>query len=167
MLFRTPALVLYKRFQALNVRRRSTPKGLAQFAAAFDLSGVAAIEFALVFPLFLLIVLAIIGYGTYIGATHSVAQLAADAARASVAGLSDTERASIAKSVVAGNASSYPLLVASKITVVAAPLPADPTEFRVSVSYDASSLPILSFGKFLPAPSKTITRSAIVKRGGY
>src|SRR5689334_21418066 len=89
------APTLSARFLALKAPR-AAPKSLAQFGRAFDVSGVAAIEFAVVFPLFLLIILAIIGYGSYLGAAHSVAQLAADAARASVAGLSDTERASIA-----------------------------------------------------------------------
>ena len=59
-------------------------------------SGAAALEFAVVLPVFLAVMLGILAYGIYFGAVHSAAQLAADAARASVAGLSDDERAAIA-----------------------------------------------------------------------
>ena len=130
--------------------------------------GTAAIEFALVLPIFLVLMLGILAYGIYFAAAHSTAQLAADAARASVAGLNDVERANLAKASVASNVSGYgALLDASKLTVVAAPLPGDATEFRVAVSYDASNLPIWSFTPFLPLPSSTIVQSAVIKRGGY
>ncbi len=63
--------------------------------------GTAAIEFALVLPVFLVLMLGILAYGIYFAAAHSTAQLAADAARASVAGLNDVERANLAKASVA------------------------------------------------------------------
>ena len=130
--------------------------------------GTAAIEFALVLPVFLVLMLGILAYGIYFAAAHGTAQLAADAARASVAGLNDVERANLAKANVASNVSSYGVLLdASKLTVVAAPLPGDATEFRVAISYDASNLPIWSLTPFLPLPSSTILQSAVIKRGGY
>lgn len=134
---------------------------------AKDSRGVAAIEFALVFPVFLIVVLGILAYGIYIGATHATAQLAAESARASVAGLSNTERTSLAEAYVKAHAASYPILDPSKISVVATAAPAQPDEFRVAVRYDASQLPIWHFAAFLPLPSKTIERTATVKRGGY
>lgn len=130
--------------------------------------GTAAIEFALVLPIFLVLLLGILAYGIYFAAAHGTAQLAAEAARASVAGLTDTERSNIAKATVAKNAASYGMILdATKVTVVAAPLAGDATEFRVAVSYNAVDLPIWSFTPFLPLPSSTIVQSAIVKRGGY
>jgi Flp pilus assembly protein TadG len=130
--------------------------------------GTAAVEFALVLPIFLVLLLGILAYGVYFAAAHSTAQLAADAARASVAGLTDTERSSIARASVASNAASYGVLLdARKIVVEAAAVPSDATEFRVAVRYDASSLPIWSFAPFLPLPSSTIEQSAVIKRGGY
>ena len=71
---------------------------------AADRNGAGAIEFAIVAPLFLLIVLGLLVYGIYLGSVHSVEQLAADAARASVAGLSDSERIQIATQHIATNA---------------------------------------------------------------
>lgn len=130
--------------------------------------GAAAIEFALVLPVFLMLLLGILAYGIYFAAVHTTAQLAADAARASVAGLTDTERASFARANVASNLANYSVLLdASKVTVEAAAMPSDATEFRVAISYDASDLPIWSFTPFLPLPSSTIVQSAVIKRGGY
>ena len=43
--------------------------------------GTSAIEFALLAPLFILFLLGMVAYGIYFGASHSVQQIAADAAR--------------------------------------------------------------------------------------
>jgi Flp pilus assembly protein TadG len=130
-------------------------------------SGASAVEFALVLPVFVLVMLGIIAYGIYFGATHSVQQLAADAARASIAGLSDPERIQIANRHVTENARQYALLDVSHVSVEAGPVATDATQFRVAVFYDASSLPIWAIGPILPLPSQTIARTAVVKRGGY
>ncbi len=47
--------------------------------------GAIAVEFALVFPVFLLVVFGIIVYGSYLAVVHGVQQLAAEAARSSIA----------------------------------------------------------------------------------
>jgi Flp pilus assembly protein TadG len=130
-------------------------------------SGAAAVEFAVVFPVFLIMLLAMLAYGIYLGAAHGTAQLAADAARASVAGLSDAERVAIAEDHIRRNAGSYPLLDASRVTVVAGPLPDDVTQFRVAVRFDAANLPIWGFATLIPLPEETIERVATIKRGGY
>jgi Flp pilus assembly protein TadG len=132
-----------------------------------DRTGASAIEFAIVVPVFLLIVLGILTYGIYLGSVHSVEQLAADAARASVAGLSDAERTQIATQHVATNAHDYPLLDASKIAVEAGASPLDSSQFRVSVRFDASGLPIWIMSGIVPMPDRTIERSSVIKRGGF
>lgn len=132
-----------------------------------DRRGASALEFAIVVPVFLLIVLGILTYGIYLGSVHSVEQLAADAARASVAGLSDAERVQIATQHVATNAHDYPLLDASKIAVEAGASPLDSSQFRVSVRFDASGLPIWIMSGIVPMPDRTIERSSVIKRGGF
>jgi Flp pilus assembly protein TadG len=132
-----------------------------------DVSGASAVEFAIVVPVFLTMLFGILAYGIYFGAVHSTSQLAADAARASVAGLSDTERASIATAHVHNNVPAYVLLDPERIEVTAEPLEADARQFRVSVRYDASLLPIWNFTPFLPLPERTIERTATIQRGGY
>lgn len=130
-------------------------------------SGASAIEFAIVVPVFLTMLFGIIAYGIYFGAVHSTSQLAADAARASVAGLSDVERTSIATSHVRNNVPAYMLLDPDNIQVTAEPLEADARQFRVSIRYDASLLPIWNFSPFFPLPEKVIERTATIQRGGY
>lgn len=129
--------------------------------------GTAAIEFAICLPVFLLIVFGLMAYGIYLGAAHSVEQLAADAARASVAGLSDGERTSIARDHVALHAPDYPLLTASDVSVEAGPSPNDATQFRVLVRFDSSELPIWVMSGLVPMPSQVIERTSTIKRGGY
>ena len=131
-----------------------------------DNLGTAAIEMALVFPLFLAVVLGMLAYGIYFGAAHSIQQLAADAARSTVAGLDDTERASLASDFIQNNASRYALLTASLIQLQATPNQNSPDDFVVTLTYDASKLPIWNLSAFIPLPSKTIERAAVVHRGG-
>ncbi|MAB00056.1 MAG: hypothetical protein CMN87_19300 [Stappia sp.] len=132
-----------------------------------DTTATSAVEFAIIAPVFLAVMLGIIAYGIYFGAAHSVAQLAADAARASVAGLSDAERLRLVQGHVQASAGSYVLIDGEKVSVEAAPLPSDTRQFRVVVSYSATDLPIWQMRPFLPLPSETIVRAAVVSRGGY
>ena len=46
-----------------------------------DQAGTAVIEFAIVAPIFVLLVMGMVAYGIYFGASHSIAQISADAAR--------------------------------------------------------------------------------------
>jgi len=132
-----------------------------------DNSGSAIVEFSLVLPVFLMMLLGMLAYGLYFGTTHSISQLAADGARASVAGLTDSERAQIARLTVLASAGNYPLVDASYVSVQAGPLDNDPTEFLVTVDYDASHLPIWGIAGLLPLPPQRIQQTAVVKRGGY
>lgn len=123
-------------------------------------------EFALLAPVFLLLVLGAICYGIYFGAAHSVQQLAADAARAAVAGLDGAERTALASSFIADNAASYPLLDPDELTLSAAPSPADPDQFLVSLSYDASALPIWNIYPPVPLPDPVIAFTSTIRNGG-
>lgn len=129
-------------------------------------SGTAAIEMALVFPLFLTLCLGILAFGIYFGATHSVQQLAADAARYSVAGLNTDERIALTNTYVAQNASKYLLLDARNVKVASTLSEQDASNLVVRVTYDAKGLPIWRFVKFVQLPSPLIARVAVVHRGG-
>lgn len=134
---------------------------------ARDARGSTAVEFALIFPVALVFLCGVLAYGLYFGAAHAVQQLAADAARASVSGISDAERASLAQSHVAASGGNYPFLSTARITVTAQALAADPTQFEVRVAFNSEDLPIWAFAGLVPLPDKTISRAAIIKRGGY
>lgn len=123
-----------------------------------------AVEFAMLLPLFLVLVLGIVMFGAYFTMVHGVQQLAAEAARSSIAGLSEIERVSLAENYVTTNAGSYPLLQPGHLTVSAATSGSD--VFVVTVNYDASDNPIFTL-PFVPAPPSTIIRSAAIPFGGF
>jgi Flp pilus assembly protein TadG len=131
-----------------------------------DKQAAAAVEFAIVGPLFIFLLLAMIAYAIYFGAVHSVQQIAADAARASIAGLSESERKSLAQGFIDVNASHYVLLNPELLTVNVADSTADGTQFIVSVQYDARQLPIWNLYLPLPLPDFTISRNSTIRVGG-
>lgn len=131
-----------------------------------DRRGVAAIEFAMLAPVFLLILFGMTAYGVYFGASHSVQQIAADAARTAVAGLSQAERQAMVASFVNRNAGTYPFIEAGKVSVETRHSAADGSRFTVQVSYDAASLPVWSLFPGLSLPGQTISRTSTVRIGG-
>lgn len=136
-------------------------------SALRDRGGSAAVEFALVLPIGLIFFCGLVAYGLYFSVAHSVQQLAADAARASVGGLDDAERGNIARAHIASSGGNYPLLKIDRLTVTAQPLSADPAKFQVRVAFDSADLPIWLFSGLIPLPPKTIERAAIISRGGF
>ena len=128
--------------------------------------GATAVEFAMLLPVFLTLVFGIVVFGSYLAVVHGVQQLAAEAARSSVAGMNDSERSSIATNYVSANIGTYPLITPSNVSVNAATSSADPNVFVVTVSYNASGMFIYSL-PFVPAPPSTIVRSAAIPYGGF
>lgn len=128
-------------------------------------SGSTAVEFAVVSPVLFLVILGILAFGYVIGIQHGVQQLASEAARASVSGLSNAERAQIARAFIDQNVEAYPLLRPARLTVEAAP-GASAASFAVSLTYDLSDLPFYRWN--IPAlPGPLVQRRAVVLRGGY
>src|ERR1700760_4637850 len=125
-----------------------------------------AVEFAMLLPLFLTLVFGIVVFGSYLTMVHDVQQLAAEAARSSVAGLTNSERNSLATTYVSTNAPTYPLLTPAKLTVSAAPSASDANVYVVTVNYDATGSLIYSL-PFVPTPSTQIVRSAAIPYGGF
>lgn len=125
-----------------------------------------AIEFAMLLPVFLTVVFGIVVFGSYFAVVHGVQQLAAEAARSSIAGMSETERGSLAANYVSANAGTYPLIDASHLTVNASSSSNGSSVFVVTVSYDASNMFIYALPSAVKPPS-TIMRSAVVPFGGF
>lgn len=133
---------------------------------AAETSGAAAVEFALLLPLYLFLVLGMTAYGIYFGAAHSVQQLSADAARTAVAGLDARERQDLARQFIERNADGYLFIDLDRLTVEVGDSGADASQFDVTLSYDARQLPIWGLWERLPMPSKTILRRATIRMGG-
>jgi len=127
-----------------------------------DANGVAAVEFALLAPMLLVILLGTLAYGGYFWIAHSIQQLANDAARTSLAGLTTAERRDIATATVASGLTRFAELSPDR-TQVAVEEAGD--WLIVRVSYDAAGSPFLNLG-FVPLPDSTIRRRAAVVLGG-
>lgn len=132
-----------------------------------DKSGVAAIEFAIVAPVFILLLLAILVFGMFFTVAQSVQQIAAEAARAAVAGLSDDEREALARDRAESEAGHYPLILADRMEVVAGAIAGDPDLFEVVITYDASHLGLDAFSRLFPVPADRIERVSVIRRGGW
>jgi Flp pilus assembly protein TadG len=129
-------------------------------------AGAAALEFAILAPVMLLFTAGMMAYGIYFGAAHSLQQLAADAARTSVAGLSDAERASLVGAFLDADADGYVFIDRRRLSYAVAPDAGDPDEYRVTLSYDARTLPIWNLYLPLPLPKRTISFSSTIRMGG-
>ena len=128
--------------------------------------GTSAIEFAIVSPILILLLFGMVAYGIYLGASHSVQQIAADAARTAVAGLDESERISLADSYIDRNAAAYPFIDRAKLTLDIKDNPTDASEFVVAIRYDARDLPIWDLLPDLPLPGTTIRHSSTIRIGG-
>lgn len=127
-------------------------------------SGVVAVEFAFLAPMLIFILMGIIGYGGYFWMSHSLQQMANDAARAAIPGLNAAERASLAKASVDKSASDYAQLTASKVSTQV--IDAD-GRLTVRVSYDAAQSFAFAVRGLAPMPSDQIRRQASIQLGGY
>ena len=124
--------------------------------------GAAAVEFALIAPLFLM---SFIATGIYLSTAYSVQQIAADAARTAVAGLSAQERTDLATAFINSATIRYPFIRAEDLDVQVSDDPQDPHQFVVALTYDASSLPIWGLYTFA-MPESQIHRYATIRMGG-
>lgn len=131
-----------------------------------DRSGATAVEFAMLAPFYLFLLMGMIGYGIFFGASHSVQQISADAARAAIAGVDAAERQALARAFVANNADGYLFIEPARLTVDVGDSADDASQFDVTISYDASQLPIWSLFDRLAMPNSTILRRSTIRIGG-
>ena len=132
-----------------------------------EMRGVAAVEFAIVVPVLMLILFGIIAYGIFFGAANSVQQLAANSARAAMGGLDVDERQSLVDAYVERYLSKDSLLIEEYLTVEVEPLEGDETLLAIRVSYDASQLPVWNLYGGLPPPERVIERESVIRTGGF
>jgi len=130
-----------------------------------DRSGTSALEFAIIAPLFFLVLFTLIAYGIYLSVTHAVQQVAADAARTAVAGLNPAERVFLVNRYLDASHFDYAFLNRKKMQVVVTDDAANPDQFTVTITYDSGDLPIWNLFTFA-LPSQTIERYATVRVGG-
>lgn len=113
--------------------RRSTHRTMTRFWR--NQSGVVAVEFVLIAPLLFALLLGVISIGYFMGITHSVHQLAASAARVSVTGLNQEERASLTNTYLSEAGTRYPLLQQTSLTPLVTFDNSSPEGITVELTY--------------------------------
>jgi Flp pilus assembly protein TadG len=126
--------------------------------------GASALEFAIIGPVFCVLLFGILAWGGYFWMAHAVQQLANDGARVAVGGLDPTERAALAQASLTAEIGSYSFLDRTATTLS---VQDNNQQLAVQVAYDASRSPFFSMSALIPMPSSIITRKAITQLGGY
>jgi Flp pilus assembly protein TadG len=126
--------------------------------------GSAAIEFALVGPMLIMLLAGMVVYGGWFWLAQSVQSLATESARAAMGGLDDAERRTLAMAFVTQEAARGSAL---DPTLIVTTVTSDANTIRVTIAYDAHAHPILLLAGPLPKPPTLIERSAVVRTGGY
>lgn len=121
--------------------------------------GVAVVEFALAAPILLAMLGGIISYGGWFWMSHSLQQAVNDAARATLAGLSPSERIDIADTAVKGNLANGSSLDPTKANVEVREAAEMVT---VRVTYDVRTSPFLALA-LVPLPRTIIIRTAAIR----
>lgn len=129
-----------------------------------DVGANAAIEFALVAPVFLIFLMGIISYGGYFWLAHNLQELVNDCARAAIGGLTADERLAFARDSFDSQITAYGALTPARATVAYS---GTAQNFTVRVSYDASYSGFWAISGLIPMPSSTIVRTASIRLGGY
>ena len=127
-----------------------------------DEDGAAAVEFAILVPVLLLIVFAIIYFGFLFGLSHSLQLIAAEATRASVRGVTMEERLALAEAAYADAVSKSPLIEVDRLDVSYVETSSPFVGLMVTVTYNldgtlATSLPLIS-----SSLGETISREAYI-----
>jgi len=126
--------------------------------------GSAAIEFALVAPLFVLMLMGMVVYGGWFWLAQSVQTLATESARAAVAGLDSTERNALARAFITAEATRSAGLAADHLSVA---VESDASAIRVRLTFDARDHWAMMLSGLVPSPPAMIQRTAVVRIGGY
>lgn len=126
--------------------------------------GGAAVEFALVGPIMVLLMIAIVVYGSWFLMAQSVQSLASEGARAAIGGLDAGEREGLARAEVAASISRMGGLAPDRTSVRTV---SDAQRMQVIVVYDARDHPMMALGGMLPLPPTIIERKAVIRVGGY
>jgi len=124
-----------------------------------DARGTALVEMAITLPMLLMLLMGIVSYGDWMLTAHSVQQAANDAARASIAGLTSSERAGIAQSTMQTTLRRAGTLDPAHATLS---VDDDGSTLVVRLLYDANADPLLH-RSLVPMPSAQIQRNAAIR----
>lgn len=122
-------------------------------------AGSSLIEAAFALPLLILLLMGILAYGSWFMTAHSLQQAANDAARASVAGLTSTERRTLVDQSVTAARAAFPVPGAQTISINTGETGG---YYTVTLRYNLSNAPLFAAIPF-PLPGGTLERSAVIR----
>lgn len=133
-----------------------------------DDDGAVAIEFAMIAMLLFILLFGIISFAIHFSASTAAAQAAAEGARASVAGLSNTERNLLATNAARAVLTRYGGMVdVDTATITAGPDTAAANRYAVRVQVDISKFNLSGFTAFLPALTDRPSSTVSIQIGGF
>ncbi|WP_238230488.1 TadE/TadG family type IV pilus assembly protein [Methylobacterium thuringiense] len=130
-------------------------------------SGATAVEFALIVPVFFVILFGVIFYGLIIGIGSSLQHTAQEAARASIAGMTDTERDSLARSRIQSLLSGSQLIRIDALTIATGSSSTDSSLWTVSLTYNIQASGLANLARAFVVTPDMLKRSASYRNGGY
>ncbi len=130
-------------------------------------AGTAALEFAIVTPALLAMFLAMICFGILFMNLHEVQELASSAARASVSGLSATERSSLVQAYLTQALASSVMLNPADVTVTTVTTGTPATMYSVTVNYNLKDTVIPQLAGLISQKFNTVSRTSTIMFGGY
>lgn len=128
--------------------------------------GGSAVEFALIAPMLLAMVAGILTFGILLGAAHNLRLVTAEAARASIAGVTDAERATIVRDTVTRSLANGAMFRPGSVSVQVGTDSSDPNVTVVTVTLDATTLGLGLFSRLLPYLPSVMSSTVTVRRGG-
>jgi Flp pilus assembly protein TadG len=130
---------------------------------ARDRDGASAVEFAIISPLALLILIGTIAYGLIFSVHLSLQHLIAETGRATIAGLGNAERTRLARDHFNAKIEAYPLLDPSAARL---DINDDGYFTEVVITYSVEGHPAYIFAGLLPLPESPYTYRQIIRNGG-
>jgi Flp pilus assembly protein TadG len=131
-----------------------------------DTSGASAIEFAIVAPVFFMLIFGIIVYGYYFASLSLVNHIAYESARATISGLSDDERGTLAHARADELIASLSGFLGSDTITVDAASAGDGI-YAVTVHHQFNLLNLIGASSLLPLPPSDQTITVQISHGGY
>ena len=121
-------------------------------------------EFALVAPFLMLLVAAVLAYGSVFATSLCLQRIAAEAVRATIGGVNDGERQSLASAKLAAIADKYPMLDSKKVKFIFDQGKGSNIS-RITFTYVMSDHPSDAMDKLLPLPPSPLSYSMIITDG--
>jgi Flp pilus assembly protein TadG len=131
-----------------------------------DTEGASAIEFAIVAPVFFMLVFGIIVYGYYFAALSMLNHIAYEAARATVTGLSDDERSTLAHMRADELIGGLGGFIDAEAVEVSAATDGEGL-YAVTVHYQFNALSLIGASSLVPLPPMEQTIRVEMSHGGY